>query len=643
MTNSNMMSFDAINDMMNVAMTTQGETTMLKPVNAKTEQQAAEAIVPMLFGAIAQMPEFVLYTTTQQQLAAASLFRTLFNMQGQYNIKDFMATVIYDQAELNKRNRDKDQLDMNEVALSLCLKVALGMGFVTETGYGTDAHYFSISEKFVDTCSVKMATAPSDTPIDNNNRATSMIKGDRVKACPMLAESITFQQQTAFSINKIMVSITQQVRRSSPKLAIWKDIRNSMAGVEAMNAESDYYSEINADSRGRTYFASHYGANPQGCDYNRSVFALKGTKVVVKDSLAYHMFMSELAEAAGKNKTYMAHATLMRAAANPVVALTKMLELGLVAAPFTYIRLALDYATFDAMGQCNVSVPVGLDAKCSGTQILSILAGNMELLAATGFSEVKVADPYMLCAKALGGDADRNTMKQPYMVVQYGGGAKSLEDNLELMEMMARRGLGPAAGSKLVIAAVKKVLGRKIVSMQEAIAGAVLTRLKDTGATSLEYKHLDGQTVKYTVCDTVDITGEYTEIRYTQSTVIGFGSKERDTGLTVSTGIPSADEFARTFMVNYVQGLDALIARTVAAFAKDAGLKGYVSIHDCFRTELADAPLLMNVIRDAYNHLFVKHDPLAHLAKQIGFDTVGLDRILTSEMVYQENAYFFCQ
>lgn len=643
MTNSNMMSFDAINDMMNVAMTTQGETTMLNQVNVKTEQQAAEAIVPMLFGAIAQRPEFVLYSTTQQQLVAASVFRTLFNMNGEYNMSSFIDNVLYDQAELNKRNRDKDQLDMNDTALNLCIKVCLEMQFIAETGYGTDNHVFTQSPKFVDLCSIKSATAPQTTPVDDLARNTTMVKGDRAKACPMLAQSIKFQQATEYSVNRIMVNIAEQAKKACFKLPIWKDIRNSMAGVAQMDADTGYYSEINADKRGRTYFASHFGANPQGCDYNRSVYSLKHTQAVEKDSPAYMMFMAELAEAAGKNKTYMQTNVLLRAAANPVVALTKMLENDLVASPFTYIRLALDFATFERDGVCNVSVPMGLDAKCSGTQILAILAGNMELLAATGFSETKVADPYMLCAKMYGANADRNIMKKPYMVVQYGGGAASLEKDENLNAMWARQDIDAETGSKAVIAAVKAVLGKKIVGMQTGIADAVAAKLKATGATSLEYKHLDGQLVKYVVCGSIDLTPEYTEIRYTQSTVIGFGSKENNTGLTVSDGIPNAEEFARTFMVNYVQGIDAMIARTVAVMAKDAGLNGYVSIHDCFRTELADAPKLMNVIRDAYNHLFVKHDVLAHLAAQVGFDTVNTDRILTAEMVYQENAYFFCQ
>lgn len=631
-TEATTMNYDDINDMMNANM----EAMQLKPVNVKTEQQAAEAIIPMLFGAIAQRADYVTHSVTQQQLAAAAIFRTLFNMNGgEYDDNCLNDNFAYDLVELNKRNRDKGQLDVVVSGVETCVE----MGFIERTAGGM----YIQAAKFIDMCSIKSATAPQTTPVDDLARNTTMVKGDRAKACPMLAQSIKFQQATEYSVNRIMVNIAEQAKKACFKLPIWKDIRNSMAGVAQMDADTGYYSEINADKRGRTYFASHFGANPQGCDYNRSVYSLKHTKAVEKDSPAYMMFMAELAEAAGKNKTYMQTNVLLRAAANPVVALTKMLEKDLVASPFTYIRLALDFATFERDGVCNVSVPMGLDAKCSGTQILAILAGNMELLAATGFSETKVADPYMLCAKMYGANADRNIMKKPYMVVQYGGGAASLEKDENLNAMWARQDIDAETGSKDVIAAVKAVLGKKIVGMQTGIADAVAAKLKATGATSLEYKHLDGQLVKYVVCGSIELTTEYTEIRYTQSTVIGFGSKENNTGLTVSDGIPNAEEFARTFMVNYVQGVDAMIARTVAVMAKDAGLNGYVSIHDCFRTELADAPKLMNVIRDAYYHLFVKHDVLAHLAAQIGFDTVNTDRILTTEMVYQENAYFFCQ
>jgi hypothetical protein len=631
------MSFDMINDMMNqAAMTahTESATTMLNNVNHKTEQQAAEAIVPMIFGHVAQRSDYVLYSTTQQQLAAAAMFRTVFNMQGEYDTDCFLANVAYDLIEMNKRNRDKDQLDVVVSAVEVCE----AMGFITMGATG-----YIQSEKFKDICVVKAATAPQTTPVDDLHRNSTMIKGDRAQACPMLKTSIQFQQATEFTAEHLMANIAQQARRMTPKLDIWKDIRNSMEGVAQMEFELGYFSEINADKRGRTYFASHFGANPQGCDYNRSVYSLVTDRVVAKDSEAYNMFMNELAEAAGKNKTYMAPNVILRAAANPVVALAKMLENELVASPFTYIRLALDYAKFEQHGECNVRVPMGLDAKCSGTQILAILAGNPELLAATGFSATKVADPYMLCAKAYGAGADRNGMKKPYMVVQYGGGATSLVKDETLNEMWVRQGLDTEEGSKAVIAAVKRVLGKKITGMQQGIADAVAEKLAATGAASMEYKHLDGQLVKYVVCGKVQITAEYTEIRYTQSQVIGFGSKLLNTGLEVSDGIPNAEEFARTFMVNYVQGIDAMIARTVAVFAKQAGLKGYVSIHDCFRVELADAPLLMDVIRQAYEHLFVKHDVLAHLAQQVGFDTVNTQRILTSEMVYEPNAYFFCQ
>lgn len=55
---NDMMNYDDINDMMNTNM----EAMQLKPVNVKTEQQAAEAIVPMLFGAIAQRADYVTHS-----------------------------------------------------------------------------------------------------------------------------------------------------------------------------------------------------------------------------------------------------------------------------------------------------------------------------------------------------------------------------------------------------------------------------------------------------------------------------------------------------------------------------------------------------------------------------------------------------
>lgn len=131
--------------------------------------------------------------------------------------------------ELNKRNRDKGQL------MWLCgVETCIEIGFIERTG-----GMYIQAAKFIDMCSIKSATAPQTTPVDDFARNTTMVKGDRAKACPMLLHSrSSLQQATEYSVDRIMVNIAEQAKKACFKLPIWKDIRNSMAGVAQMDADT---------------------------------------------------------------------------------------------------------------------------------------------------------------------------------------------------------------------------------------------------------------------------------------------------------------------------------------------------------------------------------------------------------------------
>ena len=104
-----------------------------------------------------------------------------------------------------------------------------------------------------------------------------------------------------------------------------------------------------------------------------------------------------------------------------------------------------------------------------------------------------------------------------------------------------------------------------------------------------------------------------------------------------------AEEFVRTFMVNYIQGLDALVARTVIVHAKKAGLKSFTSIHDCFRTTLEDAPKLKAVIASAYKEVFIDTDQHAHLMSTINRPSMPqYKNIVTEEILNHEDSSYFC-
>lgn len=611
-------------------------THMSKHTMRKSEQLTAESVVPQLFADIMLRDMYSDFTIANKQVIAASMFKTMFILEDSVHTAESFDEQYFGCFKyLSARNRDAGDLfeGMNP------LESLVTMGFMEELG-----GVFYVSQKFYDACYVSEKTAPLTTMIDDTNRRVSQVKGGKVKPSKLLDKAMRFLEATPFSADMDMTTIINLVKSQTPELSIWKDVKGSMNGINEMEADVNYYSEQKADKRGRMYHVAHAGTNPQGDDYNRSIYKLNVESIVTKGSEAYTFFMNELEEAAGKDPKYMATDYLMRVGKSPVRALKTFLESAGVDSPFMYVRLARYFVTFEETGECDVRVPMGLDAKCSGTQILAILAGNKQLLEATGFTMKKVFDPYALCAIQMDmAGIDRNAMKTPYMAIQYGGGVTALVNQKDYMKVMFDAGIEDSEeAANITIEAVKRVLGNKIIGLQDYMSEQVAAIMEATGKTNVVYSHIDGQIVDLVVCGKVELTATFTSIRYTQNTIISFGSQLKNTGLTVSDKTPSADEYARTFMVNYIQGIDALIARTVAALAKDAGIEGYVSIHDCFRTSLKDTPKLKALICKAYEMIFVENDPIAHLCSQLNIDMPMVSRELTSDMIYNKEAYFFC-
>lgn len=609
---------------------------MDKHTMRKSEQLTAESVIPQLFAEIMIGDMYTHSTIADRQVIAAAMFKTMWTLVDTVVTSEGFEVAFNDCLDyLVTRNRDV----VEQVACNDALETLTTWGYMEELG-----GVFYVSQKFYDACHVSEKTAPLTVMIDDTNRRVSQVKGGKVKPSKLLDKAMRYLEATPFSADIDMATIINLVKAQTPKLDIWKDVKGSMNGINVMQDDVDHYSEQKADKRGRMYHVAHAGTNPQGDDYNRSIYKLNVESIVKKTDAAYTYFMNELEEAAGKDPKYMATDYLMRVGKSPVRALKTFLESAGVDSPFMYVRLARYFVTFEETGECDVRVPMGFDAKCSGTQILAILAGNKELLQATGFTSTKVFDPYALCAIQMDmAGIDRNAMKTPYMAIQYGGGVTALVNQKDYMQVMFDAGIEDGEeAAKITIEAVKRVLGSKIIGLQDYMMEQVGRIMEETGKTNVVYQHIDGQIVDLNVCGKVELTATFTSIRYTQNTIISFGSQLNNTGLTVSDKTPSAEEYARTFMVNYIQGIDALIARTVASLCADAGIEGYVSIHDCFRTALKDTGKLMDLIRRAYEIIFVENDPIAHLCGQLNIDMPMVSRELTSEMIYNAKAYFFC-
>lgn len=574
----------------------------------------------------------------------------------------------------NKYNNDLKQY--HYVDGSTCLiGLAKHFGFLTLN----EESRIVMSDRWVELVTTPATATPFTCPIDNENRRKPFIKGGKVKPSKLAKEAIEFIQDTDYHVDAQMVSIIDKVLEMNTfagqqipnviqqELHVWN-------ASKALVREEQLWSEIFDDNRGRMYHVACAGPNPQSSDFARSLYSLNVSESVNKldetGSLteAYQMFMAELNDIASSEFTSAKYLT--RVAQNPAGALQHMLVSGNAPKkPFTYIRMALDWFTFETTGACDSRIGFGLDAKCSGTQYLAFIAGDMRMAMATGLvnSASKAADPYQLSLVEamtllnksfklnmssetmdtyLNKKDGRSFIKTPYMAVQYGGGVKALTGNKDFVSSVTAMYNGDATKvapfAEMCVEAVHNALGEKINNFIEQTQQAVMRKLEEMNKPFLTYKHTDGLTVLKPCFPSEEICDAFS-IRVDATTRVIFGQQQEGKPWSIRSTEPTAEEFARTFVVNFIQGIDALVARTVAVHAKRAGLRGYTSIHDCFRVCLADAPKLMAVIRSAYKEVFVENNQFENLSKQIGGINMYQENIVTNELLDSPHAYFFCQ
>lgn len=260
----------------------------------------------------------------------------------------------------------------------------------------------------------------------------------------------------------------------------------------------------------------------------------------------------------------------------------------------------------------------------------------------------------------------RAITKTPFMAVMYGGSWKAIAQggtSAGFNVWCAENNLDVEETAKLAHASVDEAMGSDFRNFISSVEYTVQQKLEETGKKNLSYAHIDGFRVTadnsayYSEDEVESFSFVMSDALYDEEgnemiapKIVQFGEEG---GFVEMCKYKSAEETVRKFMVNYVQGIDALIARTVASFASDAGIRNYTSIHDCFRCHPADVSLLKQVIADAYKFLFIDNDLITHLESQIGKikgykDVDGTwvsytrkASFLTEEILYSSNSYYF--
>lgn len=612
-------------------------------------------------------------------IAALAIFRTMTTFTRDDAVPMFALVDFADAAirEANSRNNDMKSFHYVDPAINI-------IGFAKHFGFLTIDENKCIrqSEAWVELVTTKNSAVPFTSKVTDENRRKPFVKGGKVKPSRLLKSTIEFLQDTAYHVDGQMVQIIDAIcDRASmtgadyplqiqQELHVWNNAR-------AMVAQEELFSDYFADNRGRLYHVACAGPNPQSSDFSRSLYSHNVENWVnkfetdgVTTTAAYSMFMAELEDISGSY--WVDPVVLTRVALNPVGALGHILSMNKdqkpPKKPFTYIRLALDWHQFEVNGKCDSRVGFGLDAKCSGTQYLAFIAGNMEMARATGLVSTsgKHTDPYQLSLvemmkllsksnlnpseaireEFLNPKSGRDFIKTPYMAVQYGGGVQALTGSSKFCEYVQKKLRiaedNVAEFAELCVEAVHNALGEKINLFIEKVQAAVEAKCNNLDKPFFTYKHTDGQTVLKPCFPSIEVCEPFS-IRIDSQTRVIFGQQAENKPWTIRAANPTKEEFVRTFVVNYIQGIDALVARTVAKYAQQENLRAFTSIHDCFRTCLADAPRMMDVIRKAYVEIFVTNNQFEHLSKQLDGIQMYHTNIVTEELLMSEHAYYFCQ
>lgn len=641
--------------------------------------QIIKSVVPSIAALVYRAKEKQNYMEPQT-CAIASL--AIFHMMTMFTRDDVVPAIAMVElarssiAKANSSNNDMKAFHYVDPEINL-IGLAKHFGFLTMN----EDKSFQQTEAWVELVTTKDSAIPFTSQVTEETRRKPFIKGGKVKPSKLMKECIQYLQATAYHVDANMVriieSMNEQLRYSGAQLpvAIQQEL-HVWTSAQAMARQDELFSDYFADNRGRLYHVACAGPNPQSSDFARCLYSHNVENFVDKldasGSLtpAYQMFMAELEDIAGGR--YIEANCLTRVAQNPSGALLALLKMtkeqNPPKKPFTYVRLALDWFQFETTGKCDSRVGFGLDAKCSGTQYLAMIAGDERMMKATGLvmSDEKAADPYQLSLVELmdilvrssmnpddstkdthlNPKAGRNFIKTPYMAVQYGGGSNALLGNKDFCEYAVNKlGISEAKLEQFAdtcVDAVHEALGDKINMFITKAAEAATRKCEELGKPYFTYKHTDGQVVHKPCFPSRDICEPFS-IRVDSQTRVIFGQQNEGKAWSIREANPTKEEFARTFVVNYIQGIDALVARTVAKYAKLEGLRGFTSIHDCFRCCLADAPRMMSVIRKAYIEIFVENNQFESLSKQLGGIEMYHTNIVTEELLNSEHAYYFCQ
>lgn len=450
----------------------------------------------------------------------------------------------------------------------------------------------------------------------------------------LLNEAVSVLESTEFTIDDTMYVIAKKVQVALG--GIEKDPEaHVLNGCERMKSSEAYTSEFKADMRARLYQAACSGPNGQASDRSRALMDLVGVPTDYDIETVKQAVKAEIMDmvAIPQNEVGKLMAKAIKDPVGFIVSQERLAKKDRVAPKmYSFVKAALIWKELAKGNKPYIGMAVGLDAKCSGPQLASLMVGDSKIAAACGMSLAQVDDAYELAIQSLAEAGftgfTRGGVKKAYMGIFYGQGYAAYMDlaqlakdeQWEILELM-QSGADLEETAKLFHKAISKSFGPAMNQLRKRfknyagqIEGKVSHIMPDGFKVRMNYKvkhNIHDIEVGYdTVCpDVIVSTPSFTH---------------KFIKLSLNTNKVDSDNFVRNGFVNMIQATDALIARLIIVHLGRLGAKHVISVHDCFRVNVTEMHLLEQAIKLAYHDLFGSELNTKTADMPMGTDIIGL-------------------
>jgi len=419
--------------------------------------------------------------------------------------------------------------------------------------------------------------------------------------------------------------------------------RMTMNAVEVFQDVDKFYIPWSFDYRGRAYPIPAF-LTPQDTDFGKSLLKFYEGSFMTPEAEDWLAFQVATTYGRGLDKapiqerlqwTRDNHDLIESIALDPDGYLH---EWEVADEPWTFLAACDEY--FHCVIQCDrnhTSLPVAVDATCSGLQILAGLARDASTAALVNVLPSEVPqDAYKVVAEqakphvpeCIRPHMDRKVVKRVVMTVPYN--AKPYSNRGYIREALKEKKVEVekddlTATVKAVRDAMNVIVPGPMKVMQwieQEVANAI-----DRGATSLQWISPSGFIVNQKL---MKPTVQIIELQLMGRVQIKVATEDGDK--------VDRNHHKNATAPNLIHSLDASLLH-LSALRFDSPIS---LIHDSVLCRATDMSVLSDIVRETYMHLFAEHDYLNTFASYIGAETKPpiIDTLKPAKVI--DSTYFFC-